>query len=91
MLPLRICIYPKDVAVLIGRSYDSAKRLLHQARAAAGKPIGALLSVANFFYHIGLGEHEVTAALNCRGSAANSDRHRTILPVTGVFQLYWGS
>lgn len=42
MLPLRICIYPKDVAALTGRSYDVAKRLLRQARAAAGKPTGEL-------------------------------------------------
>ena len=64
MLPLRICSYPKDVAALTGRSYDSAKRLLRQARAAAGKPTGALLTVTDFCHHTGLDEHEVIAALN---------------------------
>ena len=34
----RICIYPKDVAQLTGRSYDAAKRLVRRAREAAGKP-----------------------------------------------------
>ena len=64
LLLLRICIYSKDVAALTGRSYNAAKRLLRQARAAAGKPTGALLTVADFCHHTGLDEHEVTAALN---------------------------
>lgn len=64
MPPLRICIYPKDVAALTGRSYDAAKRLLRRARAAAGKPAGALLTVADFCHHTGLDEQQVTAALN---------------------------
>ncbi|MGI4886489.1 MAG: hypothetical protein ACRYFR_16150 [Janthinobacterium lividum] len=63
MPPLRICIYPKDVAAFTGRSYDAAKRLLCQAR-AAGKPAGALLTVADFCHHTGLDEQQVTAALN---------------------------
>ena len=44
----RICIYPKDVAQLTGRSYDAAKRLVRRAREAAGKPAGALVSVQDF-------------------------------------------
>ncbi|WP_035558164.1 hypothetical protein [Hymenobacter sp. IS2118] len=60
----RICIYPKDVAQLTGRSYDAAKRLVRRAREAAGKPAGALVSVRDFCQLTGLDEDEVTRALN---------------------------
>ena len=60
----RICIYPKDVAQLTGRSYDAAKRLVRRAREAAGKPVGALITVHDFCQHTGLDEQEVGNALN---------------------------
>ena len=60
----RICLYPKDVAILTGRSYDAAKRLVRRARQAAGKPAGALVSVQDFCRLTGLDEAEVSAALN---------------------------
>ena len=60
----RICLYPKDVAILTGRSYDAAKRLMRRARQAAGKPAGALVSVQDFCRLTGLDEAEVFAALN---------------------------
>ena len=60
----RICLYPKDVALLTGRSYDAAKRLMRRARQAAGKPAGALVSVQDFCRLTGLDEAEVSAALN---------------------------
>ena len=50
----RICIYPKDVAQLTGRSYDAAKRLVRRAREAAGKPAGALVSIRDFCQLTGL-------------------------------------
>ena len=60
----RICIYPKDVAQLTGRSYDAAKRLVRRAREAAGKPTGSLVSVRDFCQLTGLDEAEVSRALN---------------------------
>ena len=60
----RICLYPKDVATLTGRSYDSAKRLVRRARQAAGKPAGALVTVQDFCRLTGLDAAEVSAALN---------------------------
>jgi len=60
----RICIYPKDVAQLTGRSYDAAKRLVRRAREAAGKPAGALVSVRDFCQLTGLDEAEVSRAIN---------------------------
>ena len=60
----RICIYPKDVAQLTGRSYDAAKRLVRRAREAAGKPARALVSVRDFCQLTGLDETEVSSALN---------------------------
>ena len=60
----RICLYPKDVATLTGRSYDSAKRLVHRARQAAGKPAGALVTVQDFCRLTGLDAAEVSKALN---------------------------
>lgn len=60
----RICIYPKDVAILTGRSYDAAKRLVRRARQAAGKPAGSLVTVQDFCQLTGLSEAEVSRALN---------------------------
>ncbi|SDY30497.1 hypothetical protein [Hymenobacter psychrophilus] len=60
----RICLYPKDVAALTGRSYDAAKRLLRQVRQTAGKPAGALITVQDFCRFTGLDASEVSAALN---------------------------
>ncbi len=64
----RICLYPKDVATITGRSYDSAKRLVRRARQAAGKPAGALVTVQDFCRLTGLDAAEVSAAIN--GSAS---------------------
>ncbi|GAA4361856.1 hypothetical protein GCM10023185_29180 [Hymenobacter saemangeumensis] len=64
----RICIYPKDVARLTGRSYDAAKRLVRRARQAAGKPAGALVTVADFCQLTGLNEAEVSRAINQRSA-----------------------
>ena len=64
----RICIYPKDVAQLTGRSYDAAKRLVRRARQAAGKPVGTLVSVQDFCQFTGLNEAEVSRALNPRSA-----------------------
>lgn len=60
----RICLYPKDVVALTGRSYDAAKRLVRRARLAAGKPAGALVTVQDFCRLTGLDEEEVSRALN---------------------------
>ena len=60
----RICIYPKDVAALTGRSYDAAKRLVRRARQAANKPAGALVTIEDFCHLTGISEAEVSRALN---------------------------
>ncbi len=60
----RICLYPKDVAVLTGRSYDAAKRLVRRARQAAGKPAGSLITVQDFCRFTGLDAAEVSDAIN---------------------------
>lgn len=60
----RICIYPKDVAALTGRSYDVAKRLMRRVRQAAGKPAGAFVTVQDFCRFTGLDAAEVAQALD---------------------------
>ncbi|WP_345238135.1 hypothetical protein [Hymenobacter saemangeumensis] len=65
---LRICIYPKDVARLTGRSYDAAKRLVRRVRQAAGKPAGSLVSIQEFCRLTGLDAAEVSEALNRKAS-----------------------
>jgi hypothetical protein len=60
----RICLYPKDVVALTGRSYDAAKRLVRRARQAAGKPAGSLVSIQDFCRLTGLDAAEVSAAIN---------------------------
>ena len=59
----QIAIYPKDVAILRGVCYDTAKRHLQRLRARLGKPPRALVTIAEYCGYAGVSETEVRAAL----------------------------
>lgn len=55
----RICIYPKDVALILGISNRHASRYLHLVREAYGKERHQFVSIREFAQYTGLDEHEV--------------------------------
>ena len=59
----QLCIYPKNVAVLLGLSYEGGKKRLQRLRTAIGKTSREMISVSEFCAATGLLEHEVRAAL----------------------------
>ena len=64
MTPTRqICIYPKDVAAIMGIKYASGKQRLRRLRETLGKGGRDKVSVGEFCAATGLPEHEVRAAL----------------------------
>lgn len=58
-----MCIYPKDVMFLTGKSYSSAVRLLAAIRKAYQKPPNALVSVLEFCTYTNLEESELLQRL----------------------------
>lgn len=60
----QIAIYPKDVAILRGVCYDTAKRHLQRIRAHYHKPSRSLVTIAEYCAYHGVSEAEVRAALN---------------------------
>ena len=62
----QVCIYPKEMAQLIGTKYSTAKVLLQRIRRELNKPARAYVSVAEFCQYTHLPEAEVSRALNAR-------------------------
>jgi hypothetical protein len=59
----RLVIHPKDVVVLDGVCYDTARRRLQAIRVALGKPSRAPITIPEYCRHYNLSEEEVRAAL----------------------------
>ncbi len=57
--PARICIYPKDIQQLTGKSYRQSTRILQDIRIHLGKPPESLISVMEFCIYTGLDYEEV--------------------------------
>lgn len=55
----RICIYPKDVQQLTGKSYRQSTRILHDIRIHLDKPAESLITVMEFCIYTGLDYEEV--------------------------------
>jgi len=53
-VPKRICIYPKDVQCITGKSYRQSARLLQKIKEEQSKPKSSLVSVEEFCEHTGL-------------------------------------
>lgn len=55
----RLCIYPKDIMSITGKSYPSAVRILKAIRIAYRKPTTALVTFSEFCTYMNLDIEEV--------------------------------
>jgi hypothetical protein len=55
----RLCLYPKDVQLITGKSYKSACRYLAKIRSHYNKEPQQLVTVAEFCAYTGIGVEEV--------------------------------
>jgi hypothetical protein len=53
-VPKRVCIYPKDIQRITGKSYRQSIRILNEIRKSLRKPKNSLVSVEEFCSHTGL-------------------------------------
>lgn len=60
----RLCIYPKDVQRITGKSYRQSVRILQNVRRCFNKPAGTYVSLSEFCTYCGLSIHEVAAFLD---------------------------
>jgi hypothetical protein len=59
----RICIYPKDVQLITGRSERYGRKLLQQIRQALGKAPHQFITIREFCAYTGLDPADVEARL----------------------------
>ena len=53
-IPKRVCIYPKDIQRITGKSYRQSTRILNGIRKSLRKPINSLVSIEEFCEYTGL-------------------------------------
>ena len=59
----RVCIYPKDIQRITGKSYRQSIRILNQIRKSLRKPNDSFVSIEEFCEHTGLKIEEVRGAI----------------------------
>lgn len=60
----RLCIYPKDIQRITGKSYRQSIRILKAVRQLFNKPENSYVSVTEFCIYSGLTYQEVVAFLD---------------------------
>lgn len=55
----RVCIYPKDIQRITGKSYRQSTRLLQKIREDLNKPLNNFISVEEFCQYTGLKYEQV--------------------------------
>ncbi|MEH0157281.1 hypothetical protein V6R21_24420 [Limibacter armeniacum] len=60
----RICIYPKDIQLLTGKSERTARRILSDIRKEYGKEPKQLVTITEFCLYTGLKEQQVLPLLH---------------------------
>jgi hypothetical protein len=58
-LSKRVCIYPKDIQRITGKSYRQSIRILNEVRKSLRKPKNSLVSIEEFCSHTGLNVEHV--------------------------------
>ncbi len=53
-VPKRVCIYPKDIQRITGKSYRQSIRILNEVRKSLKKPKNSLVSIEEFCSYTGL-------------------------------------
>jgi hypothetical protein len=61
--PQRICIYPKDIQLITGRSERYSRKLLKDIRTQLGKKDHQFISIQEFCDFVGLERGEVEGVL----------------------------
>ncbi len=61
---VRLCIYPKDIQRITGKSYRQSIRILKAVRQLYNKPENSYVSVSEFCLYSGLTYEEVAAFLD---------------------------
>ncbi len=60
----RLCIYPKDIQRITGKSYRQSIRIINAVRKMFNKPQNAYISVSEFCLYTGLSYEEVANFLD---------------------------
>lgn len=55
----RVCIYPKDIQRITGKSYRQSTRILNQIRTSLRKPKSSLISIDEFCEYTGLKQEHI--------------------------------
>jgi hypothetical protein len=55
----RLCIYPKDIMIITGRSERYARKILRKLKLQLGKKPHQFISIKEFAEHFGLDENEI--------------------------------
>lgn len=55
----RLCIYPKDIMIITGRSERYARKLLHELKQQLGKKPRQFVTIKEFSEFSGLDEQEI--------------------------------
>lgn len=58
-IPKRICIYPKDIELVTGKSYRQSTRILIAIKSKLNKSEDQMVSIEEFCQHTGLNKEEV--------------------------------
>ncbi len=66
----RVCIYPSDIAILLGKSLATAQILLRTIKDALGRTKNQSVTIAEFCEYQGLPYEEVNTMIN--GSQSKS-------------------
>ena len=62
-VPKRVCIYPKDIQRITGKSYRQSTRILNEIRKSLRKPKNNLVSIEEFCEYTGLKYEHITKVL----------------------------
>ena len=62
-VPKRVCIYPKDIQRITGKSYRQSTRILNEIRKSLRKPKNSLVSIEEFCEYTGLKYEHITKVL----------------------------
>ena len=57
--PKRVCIYPKDIQRITGKSYRQSTRILQKIKEDLNKPLNNFVSVEEFCQYTGLKYEQV--------------------------------
>jgi len=60
----RVCIYPKDLQLLTGKSYRQCVRMLQAVREYYQKPKKSLVSIKEWCDYHGLDEEDISKYIN---------------------------